>query len=184
LSIPVYPEKLFWSACLRLNGRFGAKIRIRSDGVSGPMNIKLTIISLGCLGLAPFIAATWLIISGSHFFSLDPLLLFGSYSAIILTFLGGVLWGRGLTVSNPQLRIGLLLSSNVVALIAWTSLLLAGGLTTATLTVLMLGFAVVYGIERLVREPDNQDYLAVYTNLRGLLTALVTGLHLLVLLIR
>ncbi len=155
--------------------------------------------TLGLLGFLPFAAGAWLIVSGDSFLSIDPRSLFSSYSAIILSFLGGVLWGRGLTLAQTGLRNCLLLLSNIFALIAWFTLLLAAPGSGLTLIVLMLGYVAVYGAERSLGKLTFQDQdstasepgsrsesmaerHAAYTRLRSLLTSLVVGAHLVVLL--
>jgi hypothetical protein len=92
-------------------------------------------------GLIPFVAATiavWLGEAGAQF-------VLQSYGAIILSFLGGIHWGRALGAQNIH-AIPLLISSNVMALVAWLSLLL----TTPYLiySILMACFAIQYQTDR------------------------------------
>ena len=87
-----------------------------------------TVIStLGYAGLSPFLAACGLLYAGEDALGRQ---LFLSYSAIILSFLGGTHWGRLLS-SGKTLELGAgliaLLASNVFALLAWSALLLGNG---------------------------------------------------------
>ena len=61
----------------------------------------------------------------THYFPLtgwDSTLIAGTYAAIIISFLCGIHWAAYLFFANKCPR-NLLISSNVVALLAWTSLL-------------------------------------------------------------
>ena len=140
--------------------------------------------ALGYLGLLPFLAAGLLVVTNSGVTDSEPAIsapfLFASYSALILSFLGGTLWGQTLVLA-PTAAGTLLLASNLFALAAWASLLLAETYFVATLLCLMLGFAALWLIEYLQRAPFTSTTGPYYMTMRGVLTAIVLATHLLVL---
>lgn len=76
---------------------------------------------LALLGATPFIAAVVAQMAGMANYHTGYLSL--TYGAIIISFLSGIHWGLYLTHAKAR-RINLLISSNVIALLAWLSLLL------------------------------------------------------------
>lgn len=147
------------------------------------MTARLIINSLGYLGLIPFAAGAWLSVSGDLLISIEPDFLFASYSAIILSFLGGVLWGRCLSLGESGLGSKLLLLSNAIALLAWFSLFAGDGYFNLALVSLMLGYVLVFAAEtRLSRAPENAT-VRPYMRMRFMLTNLVLAAHLAVLLL-
>lgn len=92
-------------------------------------------------GLVPFILATLALWWGeaSAGFVLQ------SYSAIILSFLGGIHWGRALGAQNIY-AVPLLIGSNVMALAAWLTLLL--NTPILIYSILMACFALHYQTDR------------------------------------
>ncbi|WP_051326852.1 DUF3429 domain-containing protein [Aliagarivorans taiwanensis] len=136
--------------------------------------------TLGYAGLFPLAIAWLLSLFAEGNIALLAELAFVSYSAIILSFLCGALWGQALQGEAEQA--GPLQQSNIVAVLAW--LVLLGfwcGLLTAIWALLLLatGYLVLWWME----------YMAVihqqrpgYRQLRGRLTAAVVALHLLMLL--
>lgn len=85
---------------------------------------------LSIAGLVPFAAAVAAIWGGVSW--LDGWLLLQSYGAIILSFLAGMHWGRGLGAQNIH-AVPMLLWSNVIALIAWLTLLMSTKLMIASI---------------------------------------------------
>lgn len=75
---------------------------------------------LTLFGGVPFVAAILARLLGLHYFDIDAALL--SYSAVIISFLCGMHWGLCLSATG-DFKINLLLSSNIMALLAWASLL-------------------------------------------------------------
>jgi len=147
---------------------------------TNPVKATAVIPLLGSLGFLPFAFSAWLEAAGSQFLSIEPRLIFASYSAIILTFLGGALWGRALTFQFDIAGVGLLLASNFLALLAWVVLLWSPD-SILSFLFLMSGFIVVS-----VLEFRNRDLLfrelptsvrASYLRLRALLTGLVLLAH-------
>lgn len=135
---------------------------------------------LGYAGLIPFIVAWLLKVFAEDNIALLGELAFVSYSAAILCFLCGALWGQSLQGKAEQ--VGPLQQSNIVVVIAW--LVLLGfwcGLISAVWTLLLLaiGFLVLWWMEYMAvthKQPP------AYRQLRGRLTFVVVALHLLMLL--
>lgn len=76
--------------------------------------------SLAALGAIPFIAAVLAHFAGVAEYHTTSLSL--TYGAVIISFLSGIHWGVYLTHSQ-ETRINLLISSNLLAILAWLSLL-------------------------------------------------------------
>jgi len=141
------------------------------------MNTRLVFNALGYLGLIPFVLGAWLAVTRTSLYSLPPRLVFVSYSAIILSFLGGVLWGRSLSLGEGVLRQTLLAGSNVVALVAWVGLLASDKLYDLTLVALLTGYAMTLLAESLIRHADEPPLVDYYRGMRWVLTALVVAIH-------
>ncbi|MAR84099.1 MAG: hypothetical protein CMF55_04845 [Legionellales bacterium] len=93
------------------------------------------------------------------------------YGAIILSFLGGIQWGLSLLHTNTITRKWLVVS-NVIALMAFASLLLPS--RTMTLVILLIGYGAALAVDlrlfQLVAPPSG------YRNLRVTITVIVCGL--------
>lgn len=128
---------------------------------------------LGLGGLLPFLVSAIAVIildgnglSGgglSNEFALHAL---GAYGAVILSFLGGVHWGRLLHDEVKINQWGPLTLSVVPSLIAWPALLLG---TTAMLILLIAGFSLQYVLDRAAVERD--ELPAWFGRLRLMLTS-------------
>ncbi|MCB5162715.1 DUF3429 domain-containing protein [Marinomonas algarum] len=140
-------------------------------------NTSLTTL-LGVLGIIPFAAATYFSWIGQPFLGLSGYTLFSTYSAIILSFLGGALWGQLIHKEINSLGRFLLISSNLLALAAWVALLI--GIPSLSIAILLLGFMSVFWVEarslKLIRSPN-----APYLNMRFVITIIVCVLHLIML---
>jgi hypothetical protein len=103
--------------------------------------------ALGYAGLCPFVLACGLQYAGEEALASQ---LFLSYSAIILSFLGGTHWGRLLS-SGKALELGAglfaLVASNVFALLAWSALLLSHGNILYPFIILTAGFVLLFLVE-------------------------------------
>lgn len=103
--------------------------------------------ALGYAGLTPFVVACCLLYAGEEARASQ---LFLSYSAIILSFLGGTHWGRLLS-SGKTLELGAglfaLVASNVFALLAWSALLLSHGNILYPFIILTAGFVLLFLVE-------------------------------------
>ncbi|PSV27807.1 DUF3429 domain-containing protein [Photobacterium sp. GB-27] len=130
--------------------------------------------TLGYLGLIPFALSALAISLEIRIFNTSALLIFVSYSAIILSFLSGVMWGNSLNhKENSTSRFALLLS-NFFALLAWFSLLHSTDHYTWALVALMLGFICIRIAEIKFNSAHQDEY---YQQLRNRLTTFVCGLH-------
>lgn len=134
---------------------------------------------LGYAGLIPFAVACVLAVIG-----LDGLAsrLFFSYSAIILSFLGGALWGRIISREQAQSTtvISALIASNVFALLGFASLLLMGLGPLLPLVFLTAGFVAILIAEQAlsrVLAPVLPAMHPRYATLRAMLSAGVILLH-------
>ncbi|RUO69552.1 DUF3429 domain-containing protein [Idiomarina ramblicola] len=137
------------------------------------------IYTLGFLGLVPFLASSLLaLMHTGTFWGVLPLEFLITYGAIILSFLGGILWGRALHRAESEKTTGLLLLSNVFALMAWFTLLINA--PAWSLGLQMFGFVLVLFFEqKLARSSAMTSYMGYY-RIRVLLTAAVIVCQLLV----
>jgi len=130
---------------------------------------------LGMLGLIPFVFAMYLSLIDGSFLGKSGHYIFITYSAIILSFLGGTLWGQFIHKSLHPFTKYLLISSNLITLGAWLSLLLE--LPTLSIALLLLGFISTFWVEarslKSIIDPNSR-----YLNMRFALTIAVSVLHL------
>ncbi|MCK7460370.1 DUF3429 domain-containing protein [Idiomarina aminovorans] len=134
---------------------------------------------LGFLGLVPFLASSLAaLMHTGAFWGIQPLEFLITYGAIILSFLGGILWGRALHRAESEKTMGLLLFSNVFALLAWFTILIHA--PAWSLGLQMAGFALVLYIEqKLARSSAMTSYMGYY-RIRVLLTTAAIVCQLLV----
>ncbi|MGB2065043.1 DUF3429 domain-containing protein [Marinomonas gallaica] len=141
-------------------------------------NSSSLIKTLGVLGLIPFIASTLAFHFNFYHYGLLAQSVFVAYSAVILSFLSGAIWGQVLEQPFQSKCKILLIASNVVALIAWCGLLIDQ--PHMSLLLLLCGYISIFWLEvRWLKQirPD-QSY---YPNLRFGLTVAVCAMHLLML---
>ena len=124
---------------------------------------------LGCGGLLPFLATPIALgtgrIEGELVFNA-----FGAYSAVILSFLGGIRWGQGVGLNKSRARE--LTISVAPSLWAWISILIPSpGLSTI---MLMIGFGTMGFLDRYYPSPASPAWMS---NLRTLLSIIVVGCH-------
>ena len=137
-----------------------------------------TMFQLGYLGLLPFIGGLVLLVMDRTFFDLSGQQVFIAYSAVILSFLSGVLWGAALECFGSKLGRGALIFSNLFALLAWAALLLDGYSKLAVL-LLAIGFLAVWFAEKHIRTAEKSASPDSYQTLRNRLTTGVVAMHLL-----
>lgn len=153
---------------------------------------------LGFAGLIPFLLPVLLMIQGvlsakgfqsASLFGLYAPYVFITYSAIILSFLCGALWGKAVSGDCRQSGNAVLIFSNLIALSAWSCSLLiylAPIMSIFAVSMLLAGFLAVLFCEREFEQIRNQrnseeDYRdSSYWKMRLQLTALVSLLHLVV----
>lgn len=124
--------------------------------------------TLGYAGLIPFVFLPLFMVNGQLAF-FEGTLYFTQYSAIILSFLGGVLWYDGLQKpgSNPQLMIAMLPS-----VIGWLSLVLLPPVIIIWVLTFALLAVLIYDHIALKTPPEG------YLKLRVRLTSITLGTHL------
>ncbi len=143
-----------------------------------------TMISLGYLGLIPFAFGLIMTISNHQLASLDGAKLFTTYSAVILSFLSGVLWGSSIISSGTPSLKRLLIASNVFALVAWLALLLNNQNFQLTTSLLTAGYVSIWFLERQHLRSTSQDKNTLYMTMRSKLTTFVVLMHMLAIFIK
>ncbi len=133
-------------------------------------------LGLGYAGLLPFIITTLMLWGDWSLPWLDPQFAFISYSATILSFLAGTLWGRVLSLYASNNINNLLILSNLYALLAWFSLLLA--VPAVGLVTLSFGYFSLLSIEK---NCHNLPVNPQYRRMRVRLTSVAVVCHLLML---
>ena len=114
---------------------------------------------LGILGLVPFITLFLLSLFFDGYIYAYLSFALSSYSALILSFLGGVQWGCNLTAPIPKMSapksLGIRLSLSVVpSLMGWMTMFLEGSIKFLLMAFLFLAvFAVDIRFERLKIYP-------------------------------
>ena len=141
---------------------------------------------LGYLGLIPFLVTfgemcmSALSKSGIHsaaLFGLYAPYIFITYSAVILSFLCGILWGKGRRSSEGRRSNISLIISNIIAILAWITLLMINIsplMMLFAVTLLLCGYASLLLAERSI-DAENEE--ASYWHMRLLLTTKVILMH-------
>ncbi|MFK7792733.1 MAG: DUF3429 domain-containing protein [Devosiaceae bacterium] len=127
-------------------------------GLSGALPFALGVI-IYALGGAPAITADLALRSTI------------AYGAVILSFLGGVRWGIGLLLSNPEKRDARFALSVVPSLLGWVAVLLPA---FPALVLLAVSFAAQGAWD--VGDAEDDGAPAWFPHLRTMLTALVCSL--------
>jgi hypothetical protein len=153
---------------------------------------------LGFAGLAPFLLPALLMVQGAFsakgfesaaVFGLYAPYVFITYSAIILSFLCGALWGKAVSGDCRQSANAVLIFSNLMALSAWSCTLLiylAPIMSIFAVALLLAGFLAVLLCEReferaAVQEDSAKNAMdSSYWRMRVQLTVLVALLHIVV----
>jgi hypothetical protein len=158
-----------------------------------------TVLWLGGMGLVPFaiplLAMISAVTSGAGLHSAAVVgfyapYVFVAYSAIILSFLSGVLWHSGRTSNSQSMANFGVIASNLIALTAWSTLLmvhLSSMMTLLAVTLLLCGYGILLLLERTLDSQldcnlDGASAKQVsYWRMRLLLTTVVIVFHSLVL---
>ena len=137
------------------------------------MNFKSVTSSLGYCGLIPIVAGvvlTWWNFETSFF---DGPTLFVGYSALILCFLAGAIWGRVLSGVSSRRGSLMLIGSNAIVIIAWLALLISSEFFALGILILSLGYvAILVGEFRFAKRLMSGVTLD-YLQLRFTLTILI-----------
>ena len=149
---------------------------------------QVIVIALGYLGVIPFVVAALFALFDLSLLGFDPRQVFIAYSAVILSFLGGIMWGRVLGLPDHRAVRCLLLLSNAIALTSFAALLLAAGGDNAdgaaylyALPLLMCGYVITLVVERLAYQRLLADVQRSYFPMRVVLTTVVVIMHIMVL---
>ena len=128
-------------------------------------------------GLIPFLGCLVISILGLSIGGFAPEWVFIAYSAVILSFLCGALWGKSDHTESSEDNT-VLITTNFWAVIAWIILALFSvfpQMTAVFLTLLALGFVHIFWVERTGwSESSNSKYLS----LRFQITSAVVLAHL------
>ena len=143
-----------------------------------------TMLSLGYLGLIPFSVGLILTISNIELLNLNGATVFTTYSAVILSFLSGVLWGSGIASQKNDSVKNLLIVSNVFALVAWVVLLIDSSSFYLATMLLTAGYISIWFIERHNMIESSKEEKSLYLTMRSKLTTFVVLMHVLALIIR
>jgi len=149
-----------------------------------PTNLLTVARLLGSAGLIPFILSVGTMVSGAwlggglqsaSIFGLYAPYIFLTYSAIILSFLAGSLWGNWETFPPNRRSAAVLIFTNLISLLAWFSLLvihITQFFSILAVAFLAVGYLSILGVERTLKSPSRG-----YWNMRVSLTTVVVLLH-------
>jgi hypothetical protein len=149
-----------------------------------PTHLFTVICLLGIIGLIPFIISVGCMLSGAwlsgglqsaSIFGLYAPYVFLAYSAIILSFLAGTLWGKWETFPSNRHSAAVLIFTNLTSLLAWVSLTvihISQFLSILAVALLAAGYLGILGVERTLKSSSRG-----YWNLRVSLTTFVVFLH-------
>jgi len=128
---------------------------------------------LGLTGALPFVFGLVAYASGGIWIVSEDLALRATvaYGAVILSFLGGVRWGMGLLLSNPETRDARFALSVIPSLIGWVAVLLPA---FPALVMLAVSFAAQGAWD--VGDAEDDGAPPWFGHLRTMLTALVCSL--------
>lgn len=132
-------------------------------------------VCLGVAGLTPFVITTVAVFAAPVLWQAVAIKAFLFYSAVILSFLGGIHWGVAMSLDrdmSPAFNVRLAVSI-APSLLGWAALMIDYRLGALTL---MIGFWLMRLYER---QPESLERLpGWYQGLRSLLTAVVVACHL------
>lgn len=152
---------------------------LTSNASSSPPSRKSLYPYLTYLGALPFVVSAVFLALGVHVvpvLGLDVYVLLASYGTVIVSYMSGVHWGQsvGLGIHNTAagsrfVHAALPIVSNIVTLVAWFSLLLAGArLHLAVLVIAFISLLLIDGYlakRNMISRP--------YFKMRVLVTAIV-----------
>ncbi|HDM8173013.1 TPA: DUF3429 domain-containing protein [Vibrio harveyi] len=138
---------------------------------------RTTMLQLGYLGLLPFLFSLVLIVTERTLFNLSGEQFFIAYSAVILSFLSGVLWGNAIDHFYHRLSRNALVLSNLFVLLAWGALLQGNKHYLIATLLLAAGYIAVWYAEKLIRKIEKEAEPKGYQMMRGKLTTGVVLMH-------
>ncbi|MEZ9700701.1 DUF3429 domain-containing protein [Vibrio sp. 10N.261.46.E12] len=136
-----------------------------------------TMAKLGYMGLVPFLFGLLLSLTNSQLIGLSGETLFITYSAVILSFLSGILWGNGIENFESQTSNKALILSNIIVLAAWLAVVLGEQQEFLTTLLLIIGYIAVWRAERSMREENQSQGPDGYFDMRTRLTSSVVLMH-------
>jgi|TARA_R110000851_G_scaffold161068_2_gene304633 hypothetical protein len=132
---------------------------------------------LGFAGLLPFIILSVLAFNHSLLAPEHTILGFVSYSAIILSFVAGSLWGKAVILTLDDNIAKLLIISNIIALASWIALLTP--FVLSALILLASGHLYLLYVEFKAKQLSTTNG---YLTLRTILTSVAVTCHVVVML--
>ncbi|MBG07051.1 MAG: DUF3429 domain-containing protein [Rhodospirillaceae bacterium] len=146
----------------------------QNHAVSSELRIPVNTVWLGGLGVVPFAASSAVVMLASPKIAAHSEFALLVYGAVILSFLGGILWGRILALGSIEAiskETRTLIASIVPSLIGWIAVLIGPGLG---LPVLAMAFFLIL-VTDLIHAKGNL-FPAWYPKLRVPLTLAVIPL--------
>ncbi|MGF1773192.1 DUF3429 domain-containing protein [Vibrio maritimus] len=141
-------------------------------------NRSITLMTwLGYLGLIPFGLCIATFTPEATFVGANTRMLFLSYSAIILSFLCGILWSHALTHSSHKLSFPILTLSNLICLMAWLVIVITPEQFRLGIVVALAGYVCVWLVERIKLNALGNEFPKAYQRLRSHLTVGVAVAH-------
>lgn len=132
---------------------------------------------LGFAGLLPFIILSVLAFNHSLLAPEMTMLGFVSYSAVILSFVAGTLWGKAVILTLDDNIAKLLIISNIIALGCWIALLTP--FVLSALILLVSGYLYILYVEFKAKQLSTTTS---YITLRTILTCVAVVCHIVVML--
>lgn len=132
---------------------------------------------LGYLGLVPFALCIATFTANTDFMGVNTRLLFLAYSAIILSFLCGILWSHALAYATHKLSFPILLLSNLICLMGWLVIIIAPEQFRLGVVVALVGYVCVWLVERIKLNALGDEFPKDYKRLRSHLTVGVAVAH-------
>ncbi|MBB1319141.1 DUF3429 domain-containing protein [Shewanella sp. SR43-4] len=132
---------------------------------------------LGFAGLLPFIILSVLAFNHSLLAPEMTMLGFVSYSAVILSFVAGTLWGKAVILTLDDNIAKLLIISNIIALGCWIALLTP--FVLSALILLVSGYLYLLYVEFKAKQLSTTTS---YITLRTILTSVAVVCHIVVML--
>jgi hypothetical protein len=132
---------------------------------------------LGFAGLLPFIILSVLAFNHSLLAPEHTILGFVSYSAVILSFIAGSLWGKAVILTLDNNIAKLLIISNIIALASWVALLTP--FVLSALILLASGHLYLLYVEFKAKQLSSTTS---YLTLRTILTSVAVTCHVVVML--
>lgn len=133
---------------------------------------------LGYLGLVPFGLCIATFTPDATFLDVNTRMLFLAYSAIILSFLCGILWSHALTHASHKLSLPILTLSNLICLMAWLVIVITPEQFRLGIVVALAGYICVWLVERIKLNALGNEFPKAYQRLRSHLTIGVGVAHL------